>query len=134
MGDCYDKGKYLMTLEITVYGQNDWALPFTKQQNVRLVNIESIYRQQINYFPEEKVSDWTKLKASADDKINVTEKIEICFWKCKNMVGKGENAGFQHFLLFSQCFQKVPISRSSKVWSVWEKIKGGLTDILFLIC
>ena len=24
----------------------------------------------------------------------------------KNIVGKGENAGYQHFFLFSQCFQK----------------------------
>ena len=24
----------------------------------------------------------------------------------KNIVGKGENAGYQHFLLFSQCFQR----------------------------
>ena len=23
----------------------------------------------------------------------------------ENIVGKGENAGFQHFLLFPQCFQ-----------------------------
>ena len=24
----------------------------------------------------------------------------------ENIVGKGENAGYQHFLLFPQCFQK----------------------------
>ena len=33
-------------------------------------------------------------------------------WRCllldrvENIVGKGENAGYQHFLLFPQCFQK----------------------------
>ena len=26
--------------------------------------------------------------------------------KVENIVGKGENAGFQHFLLFPHCFQK----------------------------
>ena len=36
----------------------------------------------------------------------------ICFTvyvydRVENIVGKGENAGYQHFLLFPQCFQKV---------------------------
>ena len=26
--------------------------------------------------------------------------------RVENVVGKGENAGYQHFLLFPQCFQK----------------------------
>ena len=26
--------------------------------------------------------------------------------RVENIVGKGENAGYQHFLLFPQCFQK----------------------------
>ena len=30
-------------------------------------------------------------------------------------MGKGENSGYQHFLLFSQCFQKPSFSRSLKV-------------------
>ena len=29
-----------------------------------------------------------------------------------NIVGKGENAGHQHFLLFPQCFLKASLSRS----------------------
>ena len=28
----------------------------------------------------------------------------------ENVVGKGENAGDQHFLLFPQCFQSLPVS------------------------
>ena len=28
------------------------------------------------------------------------------FERVENIVGKGENAGNQHFLLFPQCFQK----------------------------
>ena len=35
------------------------------------------------------------------------------------IVGKGENAGFQYFLLFSQCFQKVSFAGSLKVGIVW---------------
>ena len=43
---------------------------------------------------------WSKLKAGADDKINVTEKLKCVLEKVENIMGKGENAGYQHFLLF----------------------------------
>ena len=33
----------------------------------------------------------------------------------ENIVGKGENDGYQHFLLFPQCFQKSIYSGSLKV-------------------
>ena len=37
------------------------------------------------------------------------------------MVGKGENAGYQNFLLFPQCFQKAIFTGSLEVWIVWVK-------------
>ena len=37
----------------------------------------------------------------------------------ENIAGKGENAGYQHFLLFPQCFQKASSAGSSKVAIVW---------------
>ena len=42
-------------------------------------------------------------------------KPEICFRMVENSVGKGENAGYQHFLLVQQCFQKDTFSGSLKV-------------------
>ena len=30
----------------------------------------------------------------------------LAFERVENIVGKGENAAYKHFLLFSQCFQK----------------------------
>ena len=39
------------------------------------------------------------------------------------IVGKGENAGYQHFLLFSQCFQKASNTGSLKVGIVWQRVK-----------
>ena len=33
----------------------------------------------------------------------------------ENIVGKGENAGYQHFLLFPQCFQKACLEGRQKV-------------------
>ena len=50
--------------------------------------------------------DWSKLKALiADDKINMTEKLEFVLGQIEKIVGKGENACYQHFLLYPQCFQ-----------------------------
>ena len=34
----------------------------------------------------------------------------------ENIVGKGENAGFQHFLLLPQCFQKASFIGVIKSW------------------
>ena len=48
---------------------------------------------------------WSKLKAFADERIKWNEKEKLVSARIKNIVGKGENAGYQHFLLFPQCFQ-----------------------------
>ena len=37
-----------------------------------------------------KISVWSKLKALADDKINVTEKLKFVLGRVENIVGKGE--------------------------------------------
>ena len=73
----------------------------------------------INSLPNDKCLDWSKLKAFADDKIKVTEKMIFVLEMVENIVGKGEKAGFQHFLLFPQYFQKASFSRSLKVGIVW---------------
>ena len=46
----------------------------------------------------------SKMKDFADDKMNVTQKLNFVLGRVENIVGKGENAGNQHFLLFPQCF------------------------------
>ena len=50
--------------------------------------------------------DCYKLKAFADNKLHVTEKPKFVLGMAENIVGKGENVGNQHFLLFQQYFQK----------------------------
>ena len=62
---------------------------------------------------------WTKLKAFADDKVNVAQMMISVFDRVENNVRKGENAGYQHFLLFPQCFQKASFLGSLKVWILW---------------
>ena len=57
--------------------------------------------------------DWSKLRAFADDNLNGT--LNFVLERVENIVEKGENAGYQHFLLFQQCFQKASFQGSSKV-------------------
>ena len=54
----------------------------------------------------------------------------------ENIVGKGENAGFQHFLLFPQCFQKASFLYTSKSVIVWEWVNWlqFLSKTNFLLC
>ena len=64
---------------------------------LRLVQIQSICRRQ------------NKCKI----------KPEILFWIVENIAGKGENASYQHFLLFPRYFQNFSFSKSLKVRIVW---------------
>ena len=59
------------------------------------------------------------MKAFADDNLNLNEKLKFALGRVENIVGKGENAGNQHFLLFPQCFQKASSLGSLKVGIEW---------------
>ena len=62
------------------------------------------------------------MKTFADDKFSVAKMMISVFDRVEN-VGKRENAGYQHFLLFPQSFQKAFQSGSLKVRNVWERVK-----------
>ena len=47
-----------------------------------------------NSLPNDKILDWSKFKAFADDKINVGYKLKTVYGKVENIVRKGENAGY----------------------------------------
>ena len=64
-----------------------------------------------NPLPNDKIVDVTKLKTSADNKSNIAYMMISLFDRVENTVGKGENAGHQHFLLFPQCFPKPSFKR-----------------------
>ena len=68
-----------------------------------------------NPVPNNNFLDWSKLKELADGKINVTKNSKFVLGRVENIVGKGENVGYQHFLLFLDCFQKTSFPRSFKV-------------------
>ena len=59
-----------------------------------------------NSLPNDKILDRSKLKTFTDYKINVPQKLKFASGSVENIVSKGENAGYQHFLHFPQSFQK----------------------------
>ena len=60
----------------------------------------------LNPLPNDKILGMTKLKAFADDKLNVAKMMISLLDRVENTVGIGENAGHQHFLRFLQQFSK----------------------------
>ena len=74
--------------------------------------------QSINSLPNNKILDWSNFKELANDNINVTEKVKFGLEQIENIVGNGENAGYQHFLHFPQCFQKAYFSGLLKARTV----------------
>ena len=65
----------------------------------------------VNSLPNNKFLDWFKLKALADDKLNIPKMMISRFDREENTVGKGENTGYQHFLLFPLYFPKASFLR-----------------------
>ena len=77
-----------------------------------------------NSFPNDRILDMTKLKAFADNKLNVAKTVVYLFNWVENTEGKGENADYQHFLLFRQFFQKTGTEDTLKPGLVWERAKS----------
>ena len=55
-----------------------------------------------------------KLKAFTNNKLKTADTAEFVLDRAENIVGKGENAGYQHFLLFPQCFHEAALSEMVK--------------------
>ena len=51
------------------------------------------------------------------------------FDRVENIVGKGENAGYQHFLLFPQCFEKASFPDTSKGVIVCEWVNAMVNPL-----
>ena len=81
--------------------------------------VRSNFKFRINPSQNDKFFNRTKLRAFADGKLNFAVIMISLFDRVENSVGKGENAGFQHFLLFPKCFPKLPSLRLLKLWIVW---------------
>ena len=71
---------------------------------------------QFNSLPNDTFLDQIQ-KHFADDSSNVAEMVIFVFDRDENIVEKGENAGYQHFLLFPQSFQKASSPEKSGLCS-----------------
>ena len=73
----------------------------------------------MNSLPNNNILALTKLKAFADDNFSIAQMVQLLFDRERrskkhsgkrsilgSILGKGENAGCQHFLLFPECFHK----------------------------
>ena len=80
------------------------------------IPVETMFHSLTN----DKCLDQAKFKAFADDNSNVDKMVIFSVKeRVENIVRKGENAGYQHFLLFPQCFQKASFPGSLKVGILW---------------
>ena len=90
----------------------------------------ALYHSSFNPLPNKKNIDWSKLEALADNNLKVVKRIFVLD-RVENIVGKGENAGYQHFLLFYQCFQKPSCPSLLKVEIMWERVNPLPNNINF---
>ena len=86
-----------------------------------MVMVSGSVGNQFNSLPNDKILDWSNLKAFVDDKIKVTENLKFVHGRVENIVGKGKNTGFQHFVLFPLMFSKSLFLKVVKSWDYMVK-------------
>ena len=79
----------------------------------------NVPREQLNPLPNNKTLNLSKLKGFTHNSLNMYQNLKFDLGRVENIVGKEENAGYQHFLLFPQCFQRASSLGSLKVGIVW---------------
>ena len=88
--------------------ENSWWIHNKEPPNFLYIHVLRFF---FNSLPNDKIFDLSNLKDFADNKINVTYVTNFVLGRVEIIVGKGENAGYQHFLLFPR-FQKVSYTGS----------------------
>ena len=81
---------------------------------------------RLNPLPDDKILDQTKLKAFADDKLNVTKIIISVFDRIENIVGKGEIACTSNFSFSHNVFKRSLSQTRHKVSLCGEWVKKWL--------
>ena len=77
---------------------------------------QTVQNLQLKPLSKGKILVVTELKAFADEKSNVAKMTISLFDRVENTGKKGENAGYQHFLLFPQCLSRAIFIRVVKSW------------------
>ena len=100
-----------------------FPLVFSKDLYCRHVKPDLVW-ERVNPLPHYKIQNFniSKLRAPENNTSNAMQNIKnikLVFHRIENIVGKGENAGYHHFLLYPQCFQKARFSGMSKASIMW---------------
>ena len=66
----------------------------------------------VRSLPDNKILTRSDFKEFADNKIESVPMIKFVLNCLENILGKQENAGYWHFLLFPKCFQKLSFTGS----------------------
>ena len=96
-----------------------FSLPSINAFNMKKKTLSRNRLYLVDSLPNDKLYALSRFKAFANDKSNVAIMMISVSYKVENSVGNGENAGYQHFLLFPQCFQEASPLGSLKVGIVW---------------
>ena len=70
------------------------------------------------------ILDSSKMKEFADDNFKFDKNGRKFSTRVENIVGKGEIAHYEQFLLFPQCFQTACFPGASKSVIVWEWVNS----------
>ena len=73
-----------------------------------------MFEEKVNARTDGRTTDngpWHKLAGLRPVELKIVD----FTWKGRNLVGKGQNAGYQHFLPYPECFQKLSYPGSLKV-------------------
>ena len=81
---------------------------------VTLIDTSVCGERGINSLPNDKISDWSKLKAFSDDKVDVTEKVKFVLGREEKHCGKRRKCWLPAFSSFPTMF-----SGSLKLRIVW---------------
>ena len=67
---------------------------------------------------DDKILALSKLKEFADNNLSVAQLVQFYYERVENMVGKGENVGYQRFLLFPTMLSKGSFLKVVKIRGV----------------
>ena len=76
---------------------------------------KGLFGRRVKVFTNYKFIALSKLKAFEEDNFSVIGMVEFFFDMVENIVEKGENAGYQYFFFFTECFPKASFPGSLKV-------------------
>ena len=80
------------------------------------------WMDRLNSFTNNKFFTLVQIESICRRQYKCARKKETFLGGAENIVGKGENSVYQHFLIFPQCFQKASFTRSLKVGILWQRV------------